>query len=77
MAAFLLTASLYAAPDERPEVYRQAVRLYENGMYERASSLFSQIHGDPLTDGYSVLCAIKMRSEGFEGRIAEYQSVWG
>lgn len=77
LAAFLLTASLYAAPDERPEVYRQAVRLYENGMYERASSLFSQIHGDPLADGYSVLCAIKMRSEGFEGRIAEYQSVWG
>ncbi len=77
LAAFLLSASLQAAPDWRADTYREAVRLYENGMYERASSLLSQIQGEPLADGYSVLCAIKMRSEGFEGRIAEYESTWG
>ena len=77
LAAFLLSVSLQAAPDWRADTYREAVRLYENGMYERASSLLSQIQGEPLADGYSVLCAIKMRSEGFEGRIAEYESTWG
>lgn len=77
VAALLLSATLFAAPDERTDIYREAVRLYSNGMYERASSLFGKIQGDPLADGYNVLCAIKMRTNGFEGRIAEYESTWG
>ena len=76
MAAVLLSAVMYAAPDERTEIYRKAVNLYEHGMYERAANLLDKIHGDPMSDGYAVLCAIKMQSEGFEDRLHEYESTW-
>ena len=65
MAAMLLSVAVYAAPDERTQIYREAVNLYNNGMYERAANLLDKIQGDPMSEGYSVLCAIKMQSEGF------------
>ena len=76
LAAVLLSAAVYAAPDERTEIYRQAVNLYEHGMYERAANLLDKIQGDPMSDGYAVLCAIKMQSEGFEDRLHEYERTW-
>ena len=76
MAALLLSAAVYAAPDERTQIYREAVNLYNNGMYERAANLLDKIQGDPMSDGYSVLCAIKMQSEGFEKKLLEYEKTW-
>ena len=76
MAAVMLSASLYAAPDERTDIYRQAVELYNNGMYERAANLLDKIQGDPMSDGYALLCAIKMQSQGFEDQLAAYEKTW-
>ena len=76
LAAMLLSTALFAAPDERTEIYRQAVNLYEHGMYERAANLLDKIPGDPMSDGYALLCAIKMQSDGFEERLHEYERTW-
>ena len=76
MAAVLISASLSAAPDERTNIYREAVELYNNGMYERAAALLERIPGDPMSDGYALLCAIKMQSVGFEEKLSEYERNW-
>ena len=76
LAAVLLSASLFAAPDERTDIYREAVDLYNNGMYERAANLLDKIPGDPMSDGYALLCAIKMQSNGFEDKLADYEKTW-
>ncbi len=76
LAAVLLSAALYAAPDERTGIYREAVNLYNHGMYERAATLLDKIPGDPMSDGYALLCAIKMQSEGFEQKLADYERDW-
>ena len=72
----LVSLSLQAAPDERTEIYREAVNLYNHGMYERAATLLDRIPGDPMSDGYALLCAIKMRSEDYEERLAKYERDW-
>ena len=76
MAAILLSATIYAAPDERTAIYREAVNLYNNGMYERAANLLDKIQGDPMSDGYALLCAIKMQSPGYEEKLADYERIW-
>ena len=76
LAALLLSATLSAAPDGRTEIYREAVTLYNYGMYERAATLLEKIPGDPMSDGYALLCAIKMQSDGFEQRYAKYCRDW-
>lgn len=73
LSAVLLTASqlpLSASAETRD--YRRAVRLYQNGMYERARSVFESISGDPLSEAYTVLCAIKMRSDDYVELMEEY-----
>ncbi len=76
LAALLLSVSAVAAPDDRTEIYREAVNLYNHGMYERAATLLDKIPGDPMSDGYALLCAIKMQSDGFETRLAKYEKDW-
>ena len=76
LAALLLSVSAFAAPDERTDIYREAVNLYNHGMYERAATLLEKIPGDPMSDGYALLCAIKMQSDGFEERLAKYEKDW-
>ena len=77
MAAILLSASLYAAPEGDRKVYKEAVNLYNNGLYERASALLERVKGDPMSDGYAILCAIKMKTPGYEGMIDAYEKEWG
>ncbi len=76
LAALLLSVAVYAAPNERTAIYREAVTLYNYGMYERAATLLAKIPGDPMSDGYALLCAIKMQSEGFEQKLADYERNW-
>ena len=53
--------------------YREALNLYENGMYERARALFETLGGDPLAEGYCVLCAMKLRSADAAALWQEYR----
>lgn len=77
-AAALLTVTVFcsglsaaAAPSDGD--YREALALYSNGMYERAQSLFGSMPSGPLSDGYEVLCAIKMRSSDYPELMAAYE----
>ena len=72
LAVTILSAGLTAAPDGT-RTYRQAVRLYENGMYEEAERLFSSLPGDPLCDGYAVLCALRLRRDDCAERFSDYR----
>ena len=76
LAALLLSVTALAASDDRTEIYREAVNLYDHGMYERAATLLDKIPGDPMSDGYALLCAIKMQSDGFEARLEKYERDW-
>ena len=76
LAALLLSVSLNAASDGRTELFREAVSLYNAGMYERAASLFDRLKGEAVSDGYALLCAIKMRSSGLDALVADYEEEW-
>lgn len=72
MAAALSLPTARAASEPSSTDYRRAVELYGNGMYDRALSIFESLPDDPMTDGYEVLCAVKMRTEGYPLLISEY-----
>ena len=73
LAVTIFTAGAVAQPSGQTRTYRQAVRLYENGMYEQARILFSELSGDPLSDGYALLCAIKTRAEDYPEQLEAYR----
>lgn len=76
LAAIFLSASLLAAPDGRRDIIREAVNLYNNGMYERAACLLEDCKGDAEAEGYSLLCDIKMQRKDVSTRLAEYEGKW-
>lgn len=71
-ALTLFSASCFAGA--RTDAYRQGLKLYENGMYGRARTLFESVENDPLCEGYAVLCALKMRSADYPELVASYDS---
>ena len=73
VAVTLAGSVLNAAPDGRSRTYRQALQLYENGMYERARVLFESVSDDPKCEGYAVLCALKMRSDDYPEMISAFE----
>ncbi len=62
LALALISSNLSASSQIDEQSYKQAVDLYQNKMYDRARSLFEKNPGDPLSEGYVVLCALKSRS---------------
>lgn len=64
--------TLSAGPQNKD--FKQALRLYDSGMYERARDIFQSLkgEGDAISEGYAVLCSAKMKSEGYERAIDEY-----
>ena len=74
-AALLIGAlSFQAQAGPRDEDFRKALKLYQNGMYERAKDLFEDVgrQGDLLGEGYSALCAAKMQTAGFMEELDAY-----
>ena len=53
--------------------WRRALRLYENGMYQQAQVLFEAMPRDALTEGYAVLCAVKLRTDDYVERFDDYR----
>lgn len=76
VAISLMLSGAVPADAGRHSDYRQALDYYRNGFYERARALFESLPEDPLSEGYSVLCALKMRTEDapalFEKYIHDY-----
>lgn len=78
-AVLMSPSAVFAGQDRTAETYRQAVRLYRNGMFERARTIFGDIAsstGDVMARGYETLCAVRLQEKGYEtlveGFLAEY-----
>lgn len=69
VAVILLSFLLWTSPQ-----YRQALELYESGMYERAMELFAGLPDNALTDGYELLCAMKMDAADSEDLLYSYEN---
>ncbi|MBO4263919.1 MAG: tetratricopeptide repeat protein [Bacteroidales bacterium] len=67
VALSLACLSVGAAASDmvHPDVFGDALALYENGMYQRARTLFESLGDEPLAQGYAVLCAVKMRAPDY------------
>ena len=73
----LAFTALAADASDRTAVYRQARNYYEKGMYARARTLFSEIADeDPVSGGFAVLCAERMRIPGYETEMERYLAVY-
>ena len=76
LASVLLSAlSLSAQQDD----YKQALRLYEKGMLGRSKMMFDDIsqqtmQADPA--GYSILCDVRSRVPGYQGRMEAYAAAY-
>ena len=81
LAAVLAVWTASALPGPFSRTYREAVRLYENGMFDRARVLFeglsAQHEEDPMCAGYALLCAVQQKAAGYEESIANYGSKYG
>ena len=72
LAAALLSVGSFASPTDGLKVYREGLKLYQDGLYEGARTLFENVRGDELTDGYALLCALKLRSNDAGTLYGEY-----
>lgn len=76
-AMILSSWTLQASAVTSSKDYREAVRLYESGMYERALSSFRSMPDDPMAKGYAVLCMAKMKSPGYEESLRYFLDSYG
>lgn len=67
-----LAAQSPAPAQNAPALFREAVNLYEQGVYSRARTLFDQL-GDPYSQAYSILCAVKVNSSDYADLISSYE----
>ncbi len=81
LAAVLATWTASALPGRYSKTYREAIRLYDNGMFDRARVLFegisSQSPDDPMSAGYALMCAIQQKAAGYEESIDSYTRTYG
>lgn len=79
LTAMILTSwTLQASVVTSSKDYKEAVRLYESGMYERALGIFNSISGDdPMAKGYAVLCMAQMKSPGYEEALGYFLDRYG
>lgn len=79
LSAMILSSwSLQASVMTSSKDYREAVRLYENGMYEKALSIFNAMQvDDPMPKGYAVLCMAQMKSPGYEEALRHFLDCYG
>ncbi|MBQ3712052.1 MAG: tetratricopeptide repeat protein [Bacteroidales bacterium] len=66
---FTGSAALHA--QSRPQRFREAVGLFEQGAYTKARAMFDEL-GDPLSQAYSILCAVKVNSSDYPELVESY-----
>lgn len=70
--SFLL--ALPVSGQDRNSVFRAGLELFDNGMYESARSVFASAGEDEVCEGYSVVCALKMRTDDAAALSRDYIS---
>ena len=73
LALTLGASGLAAASDGGVRSWEQAMRLYTDGLYEQARIRFEEMPDGPLSDGYEVLCALKMQTADCDDLLAAYR----
>lgn len=76
LALLLAAAPQTAARDDSREQYEKAVELYSSGLYDEAKMLFDAISPDVRAEGYSVLCALKLRTADYESLMENYEQAY-
>lgn len=73
-AALMLSAlSVYAQEDVGNDDFREAMRLFDNGMYDRSSYGFDRINGmGNAPEAYSILSDARAHVPGYEMRMMDY-----
>lgn len=78
LAALLLGGWQASASQTSPgKTFKDAVTLYERGLYAQARSIFEDLsrqEPDVLADGYIVLCALQTKAAGYESLLSDYES---
>lgn len=69
----MVTSPAALSAQSRPQRFREAVDLFENGAYAKARSIFDAL-GDPLSQAYSILCAVKVNSSDYPELVSGYLS---
>lgn len=77
--AFTVMISFTLRADEISDkkAFKQAVELYEKGMFDRARTIFDELAGnsnDIIAQGYSVLCALRMKAPGANVLVNAYDA---
>ena len=70
--AALLASGVNAFSQEVPQVFKEAVTLFQNGAYDQARSLFDKCD-EPLSRAWSVLCAVKGRAPSYRVLIEDLE----
>ncbi|MDO5321589.1 MAG: tetratricopeptide repeat protein [Bacteroidia bacterium] len=73
VVSLVLAFGADAAQPGRDKVFRQALNLYQNQLYEGAKNLLETVEPDAVSDGYIVLCALKMRSDNYPELVSAYR----
>lgn len=73
LAAFMISSSAFTAfADGVDKRFKEALSLYENGMYAQARTIFDSIGDDPQAIGWSVLCSVNLQEVGYENRLNNF-----
>lgn len=76
-ALLSLTLCLGAAATPSSKIFREALNLYRQGMYERAGTLFRSLESDPLAQAYCTLCAGKLGAPDYMVLLEDYEKNFG
>ena len=71
----ILTAGNMAARTDGGKELKQAVKLYERGMFDHARAVLERVpepDRDVDIQGYMLLCAINMKADGYENMLEHY-----
>ncbi|MBR1705317.1 MAG: tetratricopeptide repeat protein [Bacteroidales bacterium] len=71
----LVAALIGTAAPAQSLQFHQGLDLYQRGMYSQAARIFDSMD-DELSAGYSVLCGIAMKAEGYEVPAQAYLDKW-
>lgn len=73
LALTAFSSGLYAQQGRYQESMQTAVDLYKDGSFARAKDLFEALPSGPISRGYSLLCAIKLRQRDYPKQLALFE----
>ena len=81
VAGTLTSVGQFAVPQElgikAGDQFSRALELYQNGLYPEARKLFSSVPvPDALSEGYALMCSLKMKDSDSRSLISEYETKW-